>query len=139
MSGRYHHRQCWQSIVTVAFASIAMLTAPPDADAQTPKDCVALMPGQPEPVHEGRYNILCVRPQAGPLRLVCRLDGVPGPSNLLVHPHEVAGAEETSLSVTGDGGLPLIEGMAGAAAHVFFSYDGPFNPVHDKYTLTCRW
>ncbi len=115
-----------------------MLSAEPGA-TQTPKDCVTLDKGVSQVVYEGRYNILCVRPPPGPLVLRCATDGVRGPSRLAVHPYSVDGPAPTILAISENGPLAEITGTAGPDAHVFFSYDGPFQPLNDRYRLTCRW
>jgi len=140
MGRRYHSDQNRQSALkTVVFVTVLAISIATGARAQTPKDCVALADGVPETVHEGRYSILCVRPTPGPLTLRCRADGVPGPSLLRIYPHALDGARERILEIATDGALPPIDGTAGADAVVFFSYDGPFDPIRDRYTLTCRW
>lgn len=140
MLRRYHRRENRQSILTgVSFATILLGATATEVLAQTPKDCVALSRGIAATVHEGRYNILCVRPEPGPMDLRCKAEGVPAPSTLRVFPYEVDGAPETTIDLTADGPLPPVTGIAGPDAHVFFSYDGPFDPIRDGYRLTCRW
>jgi hypothetical protein len=146
----YHHAKSRQSVVTprrcalaaILLAGAGLVGAGP-ASAQvpksSPKDCLALKPGIAETVHEGRYNILCVRPPPGPLALRCRVDGVTGQSALQVYPLTVDGTVDRTVTLSGDGPLPAVDGIAGPDAYAFFSYDGPFYPVRDKYRLTCRW
>ena len=119
----------------------ACLAVLPEAPAQAAglKDCIPMESGTPAIVHEGRYNILCVRPSPGPFSLACQVDGVPGESQLMVTPENVAGPGAARKSVSTDGPLLRLDGNAGAEAHVFFSYDGPFAPIRDGYALTCRW
>jgi len=105
----------------------------------SPKDCVELSPGVAETVHQGRYNILCVRPAAGAVSVACEVADVATPSRLQVHPLAIDGAYPQTVSIAGDGPLPEISGSAGSAAYVFFSYDGPFDPIRDGYSLTCHW
>lgn len=93
----------------------------------------------PATVHEGRYNILCVRLPPGPFDLQCRADDVAESSLLDVHPLNVDGLEPHTRTVSGDGAVMAATGRAAADAHVFFSYAGPFYPVRDGYRLTCRW
>ena len=104
-----------------------------------PKDCVEIAIDRPATVHEGRYNILCLRPRPGPVNIRCRTDAVSGPSRLAVEPYNMTGIESRIVDITDDGPVLVFSGVAGTNAHLFFSYDGPFQPIRDRYTLTCRW
>ncbi len=128
------------SIVTwMSVLGLAMLSEAPAATQ--PKDCVRLQNGEGATVYEGRYDILCIHPDPGPLALSCAATRVPGPSFLAVHPYRVAGAGPQRVTVA-DGLQLMLSGHVDAdgadEARVFFSYDGPFNPIKDRYTLTCR-
>ena len=128
-----------KGLVPIASAVIGLMLLIPTTSAETPKDCLALEPNQPQIVHEGRYNILCVRPPPGPLDLRCTVDGVSGPSRLATHPYRVDGAVPQTIEIDSERPLAPLHGTARDGAHVFFSYDGPFYPVRDGYRLTCRW
>jgi hypothetical protein len=144
MSRRYHRDKSRQSFaafvsfLTVQTIALAAVWPAPSSGAGL-KDCVAMTAGRGATVHEGRYNILCVIPPPGPVTLQCSADGVAADSLLQVFAHDIAGAGDSTLTLTGDGPLPAISGTAGRDAHVFFSYAGPFDPIRDGYRLTCRW
>lgn len=105
----------------------------------TPKDCVLVEAGEPALVQEGRYNILCLRPDPGPFAVACFAEGVPGPHMLVVYPFDIAGPGRQDIQILGDGPVLALRGLAGNDAHLFLSYDGPFDPIRDGYRLTCRW
>lgn len=105
----------------------------------TPKDCVLVEVGKPAVVQEGRYNILCLRPGPGPFSVSCFAEGVPGPHTLVLYPFDIGGPARQDIEIFGDGPVFSLQGMAGADAHLFLSYDGPFDPIRDGYNLTCRW
>ena len=133
----------WAGMIAASGLGVFLLidSAGPAASAE-PKDCVRLEPGVSAMVYEGRYDILCVHPPPGPLRITCGAAGVRGPSFLAVHPHRVEGADAGRLAITYGARFEIIgEVPADGAedARVFFSYDGPFNHIFDRYTLTCRW
>ncbi|NQW12186.1 MAG: hypothetical protein HQ481_20160 [Alphaproteobacteria bacterium] len=144
MRERYHpdpraKSTAWR--LALLFTLLCVVIVPPALAAAggTPKDCVELATAVPEPVHEGRYNILCLRPKPGPVNIKCRADAVTGASRLAIEPFDMAGLTSQTVEVTQDGPVFAITGTAGANAHLFFSYDGPFQPIRDQYTLTCRW
>lgn len=139
MTESYHPPGARKSALIGAAVALAAAVAGPVA-AQTPKDCAVLGSGEPAIVHEGRYNILCIRPAPGPFAPACSVEGVAGASRLAIHPLAIDGAGPAILPVDGDGPLPVpIDGTAGRDAYLFFSYDGPLDPIRDRYTLTCRW
>lgn len=107
--------------------------------AGTPKDCVSVEAGEPAIVQEGRYNILCLRPIPGPFTVACYAEGVPGPHTLVLYPFDIDGPARQRIEIAGDGPVLTLQGMAGPDAHLFLSYDGPFDPIRDGYSLTCRW
>lgn len=144
MPRRYHREENRQSaaefVSFLTILAISLLTAPSSpAHGAALKDCVAMVSGAPATVHEGRYNILCLAPAAGPLDLRCTIGGSTGASVLKIYPHAIEGASQTTVQVSEDGPLPPIVGSAGPGARVFFSYDGPFDPIRDGYRLICRW
>lgn len=111
------------------------------ASAQTGrlKDCVSVEAGTPAVVQEGRYNILCLRPSPGPFFVDCFAKDVPGPHTLVLYPYAIDGPGRQDVEISGDGAALALRGVARTDAHLFLSYDGPFDPIRDGYTLTCRW
>lgn len=146
MRERYHHGATPKSkahgfVTLLAMLSVLLTTSPayPQGTGATPKDCVEIASNVPGTVHEGRYNILCLRPSPGPVEIRCRADGVPGPNRLAVSPFAIARIKPHVVEITRDGPMLAVAGVARENAHLFFSYDGPFQPIRDRYTLTCTW
>jgi hypothetical protein len=104
-----------------------------------PKDCVEVETGVPTVVQEGRYNILCLRPKPGPFLARCRAEQVMAPSSLTMYPFDIEGPSAKDIAVKDTGLILEVDGVAGIEAHLFLSYGGPFDPIRDGYTLTCRW
>lgn len=132
-----HQPRDWQLSAT-ALLAVFVLSAP--ATASVPKDCIQMVNAKAATVHQGRYNILCIHPGAHALTIACKTDRVPGASRLMVHPHQFAPAEEAAIAIERSGQSFTLTGKGGGAdARVFFSYDGPFDPIRDQYSLTCHW
>lgn len=125
--------------LSVLFVITLVPFAIPGLTSANVKDCVSVESDLPATVHQGRYNILCARLVAGAFHIACRADGVVGESTLRVGSVNVQPAIERVIQLRGNGELLSYSAVAGPNAHVFFSYDGPFNPIRDGYRLTCSW
>lgn len=122
-----------------AYASGASPAVAASSGAGAPRDCVSVQNGEAAIIQEGRYNILCMRPAPGPFAVRCSAENVPGSHVLALYPFDIQGPTEGEIEVLGDGHVLSLTGLAGADAHLFLSYDGPFNPIYDGYALTCHW